>query len=193
MTVSNDGKFLYIVDGSDEVTRFQIDSQGQLQSPTVVAQGLNPISMIFAPSGHYAYVLNYDATMSQFAFNDTDGSLTALTPASVSSMTCPTGPMERKTTQDGHQVIYVLSCVMDQVEVLKIGTDGTLSSLQLVSTGPVPEGMTVADLPETITVDAKGRAAFVLDFNVGEMIRFSVSEDGSLAVSYTHLTLPTKA
>lgn len=214
LTVSNDGKFLYIIDGSDQVTRFQIDSQGQLRSPTVVAQGLNPISMIFAPSGHYAYVLNYDATMSQFSVSDTDGSLTALAPASVASMTCPTGPMERKTTQDGHEVIYVLSCVMDQVEVLKVGGDGTLSSVQVVSTGPVPEGMTVAgshlytinsgdgtasifdigadgtlamssgvavaDLPETITVDAKGRAAFVLDFNVGEMVRFSVSEDGSL-------------
>ncbi|QDK45387.1 hypothetical protein DOM22_09595 [Bdellovibrio sp. ZAP7] len=138
MVLSPDGRFIYTTSFQDRsISRYQINTDGTLSLVGATSHPDVPLNLIFSPSGKYVYVASLAIDdITQYEVHS-DGSLSLLSPATVPTQSCPSGPLGVKTVQ-GHDYVYVLSCAGAQIENYKIGTDGALSSQGVVTTGLFP-------------------------------------------------------
>lgn len=215
LIISPDGKFLFVTEtGNSSLSKYEITASGELSFVATLNLSDSPANMIFSPSGHYSYVLNDDSSISQYAYNSTDGTMTPLTPAVASVASCPSGPLASYQSSQGLEYIYALSCSTAQLETFSIGNDGALTSQQVVSTGILPTNMQVAgssiyvtnagdgtvskysiqsggtlmlsqniatvDSPESVSIDVKGRLAYILDFSTNQIMQYSLDSNGNL-------------
>lgn len=168
LAVSPNGQFLYALNlQNDSIFQYAISSQGTLTLVSSQAQ-VGPQGMVFSKAGNFAYVINVDNTISQFSVA-ANGALSALTPATITSQGCPSGPVSQTTTLLG-EYIYVLSCYTEEVEIFSRGAGGGLTSRGVVKTGTSPQGMTLA-----------GSYLYVTNAIDATVSMFSVNLDGSLA------------
>ena len=169
LTLSPDGRFVYAMNIMGSIGQYAVGAGGELSLAATTAHEEMPVSMIFAPSGHYAYVVNMASTdVSQFSVG-TDGSLSPLTPATVPSLGCPSGPVSANKNADGSETILVLSCATSEIEVYKVGHDGTLTSQQIVNTGLLPAGMQIS-----------GSNVYVANAGESSVSMFAIQANGNL-------------
>ncbi len=145
LVMSPDHRFLYALNGLDgNIFQYSLGSNGELTLLNNWSYPNSPVGMTFSSSGKFVYMVNETITdISQYAVA-ADGSFTPLTPATVASRGCPSGPILSAQSQSGVDFIYVLSCSTDEIEVYIVGGDGTLNSQQVVSTGALPSHMTIS-------------------------------------------------
>lgn len=169
LTLSPDGRFVYAMNIMGSFGQYAVGASGELSLAATMAHDDMPVSMIFAPSGHYAYVVNMASTdVSQFSVG-ADGSLSPLTPATVPSRGCPSGPIAANKNADGSETILVLSCATSEIEVYNVGRDGTLTSQQVVNTGLLPAGMQIS-----------GANVYVANAGESSVSMFSIQANGNL-------------
>lgn len=169
LTVSPDGRFLYAMSMSDGINQFSIASDGSLALVATTPMTDSPVSMEFSKSGRYAYVVSMGITdITQFAVNS-DGTLSALSPATVPSAGCPSGPLTTTQSVFGQENLYVLSCGTDQIEVYGISNVGTLTSKQVISTGAWPVALTAMD-----------SNIYVVNLGDSNVSGFSIGANGTL-------------
>lgn len=145
LVMSPDHRFLYSLNTYDgNIVQYTLGSNGELTLLNNWTYPNNPVAMTFSSSGKFAYMVNDAITdISQYRVA-ADGSFTPLTPATVSSRGCPSGPILSSQSKSGIDFIYVLSCSTDEIEVYSVGNDGTLRSEQVVTTGALPSHMTTS-------------------------------------------------
>lgn len=168
LVLSSDGLFIYSVNSQGEsITRYFIGTNGELSLVDTQSLSVGPIGLTFSPSGNFAYAINVDTTISQFSVA-ANGALNPLTPATVISSGCPSGPLGTTKTTAG-EFIYVLSCYTEEVEVFSMAQDGALTSLEVVKTGISPQGMTVS-----------GTNLYVTNAGEGTISPFTIQSSGRL-------------
>lgn len=173
LILSPDGKFVFVTETSNSsISKYQITSTGELSLVSTVALADSPANMIFSPSGLYSYVLNYDSSISQYSYDSADGTMTPLTPAVASVASCPSGPLASYKSNQGGEYIYALSCSTAQLEMFSIGSDGTLTSRQVVATGIMPTHMQVS-----------GSYIYVTNAGDGTISKFAIQFDGTLRLA----------
>jgi DNA-binding beta-propeller fold protein YncE len=178
LTLSPDGRFVYSMNISGSIGQYSVATNGELSLTSTMPHADMPISMIFAPSGGYAYVVNMASTdISQFSVA-TDGSLVPLTQATVPSRGCPSGPISANKNADGSETILVLSCATAEIEVYSVGSGGELTSQQVVMTGFLPTGMQIS-----------GSNVYVANAGDSTVSMFSIQANGDLQA----LSTPTIA
>ena len=162
IAVSSDGKSAYVTNapgggGSGSISQYTIDSTtGQLsvKTPATIATGVGPIGIALSPDGRSAYVTNEKpfpdpATVSQYTISSTTGTLSAKTPATVTTGLVPDG-----IAVSGNSV-YVSSYGFDAVYEYTINpTTGALSPKATIT----PDGAT----PGAIAVSPDGKSAYVV-------------------------------
>lgn len=169
LTLSPDGRFVYSTNISGSIGRYAVATNGELSLAATMPHADMPVSMIFAPSGHYAYVVNAASSdLSQFSVAS-DGSLMPLVPATVPSLGCPSGPLSANKNSDGSETIYVLSCATSEIEVYSIGSGGGLTSQQVIATGLLPAGMQIS-----------GSNVYVANSGDASVSMFSIQANGNL-------------
>ncbi|MEK2644404.1 lactonase family protein [Bdellovibrio sp. BCCA] len=169
LSVSSDGRFLYAMNLSGEsITQYAIGTGGELSLVATKSHAEGPMNLTFSPSGKFAYVVNGDTSISQFSVA-LNGTLAPLTPATMASSGCPSGPLGATQTVAG-EFIYVLSCFTEEVEVFFIGANGGLTSQEIVKTGLSPQGMIVA-----------GKNLYVANSGEGTLSMFAIQTNGKLA------------
>lgn len=170
IVISPDSRFVYSINmTNDTIVQYTIGVDGELSLTSIIPHADTPVNMVFSPSGHYAYVVNAAINeISQYAVG-TDGSLNALNPATVRSAGCPSGPLGSKKTKNGNEVVYVLSCSTDEIEVYAVGSNGALTSQQVVTTGSVPEAMEISEAN-----------VYTVNYGDATMSMFAVEANGNL-------------
>jgi 6-phosphogluconolactonase (cycloisomerase 2 family) len=169
LTLSPDGRFVYSMNIAGSIGQYTVATNGELSLTATTVHDDMPVSMVFAPSGHYSYVVNAASTdISQFSVGN-DGSLLPLTPATVPSRGCPSGPVSANKNADGSETIYVLSCATSEIEIYAVGNDGTLTSQQVVTTGFLPAGMQIS-----------GSNIYVANAGSASVSMFSIQANGNL-------------
>jgi 6-phosphogluconolactonase len=144
LVMSLDHRFLYSLGYDGVISQYSLGSDGELTLLNDWNYPNNPVAMTFSSSGKFAYMVNDAITdISQYSVA-ADGSFTPLTPATVSSRGCPSGPILSAQSKSGIDFIYVLSCSTDEIEAYSVGNDGTLNSEQVVNTGALPSHMTIS-------------------------------------------------
>jgi 6-phosphogluconolactonase (cycloisomerase 2 family) len=134
-----------------------------------------PNSVIVDPSGLYLYVADPgNATIGQFAIDQTTGALTPLANAYVAqgshSLT--------QLVKGGHTNVYTPNSGTDTLVHFEIGAGGDLGTL-IDSVGP-----TAAE-PISIVFDPSGNFAYSADYNGSALSLFTVNATGSLAAQTT--------
>jgi DNA-binding beta-propeller fold protein YncE len=125
-------KFVYVAnEASHNISQFKINADGTLSllaTPTVPV-GHEPLCLVVdpAPGTHTLYVAAMDTTGSAlYQFNiNTDGTLTPLSPASVSAGTTTVSIV---VTPDG-KYVYVINFSNGNLSQYKVNADGTLTPL----------------------------------------------------------------
>jgi 6-phosphogluconolactonase (cycloisomerase 2 family) len=183
--VAMTGTSVYAVSENDNVIdRFTVMPNGSLSALVdSTSTGLDhPMHMAFLPEGRFGYAANtLSQTAAQFSVG-TDGSLTALNPATASTQGCSQSPITTARAADGKSYVYILSCIDQVVEVLSVAADGQLTSIQTVPTGMQPYGMSV--------VNGYIYTADLGDATGGSVTMYKIQTDGRLAgLSTLTLTL----
>ena len=175
IALSPDGASLYAVSvHSDLIHRYSIGADGALTFASSIASPDGPVQMTFDPSGKYAYVVNSTShTISQFSVA-ADGGFHPLSPATVTAMSCPSGPVSSTRASGGGSFVYALSCYDNAVDVFSIGADGTLTGLQTAATGQTPNGMTIS-----------GSHLYVANSMDLTVSMFSIQTNGELSLAST--------
>ncbi len=144
LVISPDHRFLYSLGFDGNIFQYGLGSEGELTLLNNWTYADNPVAMTFSSSGKFAYMVNDAITdISQYEVA-ADGSFIPLTPATVASRGCPSGPILSAQSKTGIDFIYVLSCSTDEIEAYSVAHDGTLSSQQVVSTGALPSDMKIS-------------------------------------------------
>jgi 6-phosphogluconolactonase len=179
LVLSPDGRFLYSTSLQDaSIDRYQIATDGSLTAAGATSHPDVPVNLVFSPSGAFAYVVNLGISdLTQYSVAE-DGSLNPLTPTTVPSLGCPSGPLGI-SEKNGTGYIYALSCATDQIETFKITQDGTLNSQGVVATGLYPTSFAVTN-------------SNVYTTNLGDstVSVFNIQEDGNLLASSASSALP---
>lgn len=144
--------------GDNEVAVYGIDSGGDLiaterdRQPT----GLNPHAALFDRSGNFAFIPNCSSDyVAQYSFDAQNGKLTANTVNAKIDSERNANP-RHVAYHPKKEILYVVNERDDTVAVYKMNADGTLTSLQTLTTLPTNfngNNNTTADIH--ITSDAK--------------------------------------
>lgn len=127
------GNYLFITDASGSSNNLYTYSvnrtTGAITPLATYSAGNAPIELNFDQSGKYVYVTNSTShDLSIFSFNSSNGSVTSLGSKSVAAGT-PTGTYLHPTLN----VLYEIEVIPEQIEVFSIASDGSLTSLQTIS------------------------------------------------------------
>lgn len=168
LALSPNGRHIYVMNLQGEsISRYTIGANGELSLASTQSHSEGPMNLTFSLSGRFAYVVNGDMSISQFSVEN-GGALNPLTPSTIASSGCPSGPVSATKTAAG-EFIYVLSCSTEEVEVFSIGASGTLTSQEVVKTGLRPQGMTVFE-----------KNLYVANSGEGTVSMFAIQENGKL-------------
>ena len=140
LTIDPSGNFLYVTNSADgTLSQFSIGSEGQLTplSPSTVAAGIDPVSIVVAPSGYY--VVNSGAagaagTVSHYV-SGVSGMLTLVDSDTVAAGINPTALV----VDSASSTLYVTSsCDGSECEgsirQLAFGADGALTDTGVIAT-----------------------------------------------------------
>jgi 6-phosphogluconolactonase (cycloisomerase 2 family) len=191
IAVHPSNQFLYVVFRSGTLTPtlfgYSIGATGALtptaQGSVALAGGLEMIGI--APGGDFLYLTDFNnGRIFQFSVDASDGSLTALSPPTISTL--GTGPIGIRVDPSGKFVYVADQCGIDpsngcgQIEAFRKGATGALSSIGVVdSLGPNGGGS-----PSLLTVDAAGKYLYAADAFLGHngevVTQFSIGATGAL-------------
>lgn len=185
IAVTPSGLYAYVANSGDgTVSQFAVGSDGTLTAITnsPVATGLGasaaPASITVDPSSHYVYVANSgEGSVSEYTIGN-DGSLTAMTPATVPSGSgANSAPISIKVDPSG-QYVYAANSNEDTVSQYTIGAGGVLTPLS-------PATVTAGSNPASVTVNPLGSYAYVANYSSsatrGSITEYSIGSDGALA------------
>ena len=189
VTVDPTGKFAYVANnGSDDVSAYTITSTGALtQIPCGGVAGCNgnnflagtgSYSVTVDPSGQFAYVANFvDNTVSQYTIA-ADGSLTAMSTATVAAGNGP-GSV---TVDPSGQFAYVANYFSDDVSAYKIDSTGALTPISCTGTcsATIPANFVAGGSPNAVTVDPSGKFAYVANWSSGDISAYKIESTGAL-------------
>lgn len=182
------------------VIPYAISGDGSLSplSSGPVPTGMNPMSIVADPSGHYVYVVNLgDATISQFSVGS-GGALTALSPAVVSIPPLTSLPIHAASIDPSGHYLYVVGRSLAAVPTgpgvpatppvvlqFSIGTGGALAPLS-------PSSVNLSSLTTgPLAIDPGGQHAYVPAG--GLVFQFSISNSGTLVPLATPSVATTDA
>jgi 6-phosphogluconolactonase (cycloisomerase 2 family) len=180
--LSPNGSYAYVTD-DDGLSEYVVNADGTLSPNPVAASvpaGASPSAIAFTPDGRYAYVTDRTGqAVSQYAVNS-DGTLSADTPAAVPAGNTPFGIA---VSPDGHSV-YVANSGEETVSQYTVLADGTLAP-------KAPPAATETGLvgPMAVGVSSDGRALFTADQGNNTVAQFALAADGTLSADATP-TLP---
>jgi 6-phosphogluconolactonase (cycloisomerase 2 family) len=184
------GKWFYVAnEQSYTVSQYTIGTDGRLSAMTPATVNSGTGAWPFAadavaidPSGKYAYVTNFNSTISQYNINQTTGALSAMTPATVDTggynpaeikiVSIPSGTYVYAANYGGN------GAGSNNIAQYRIQTDGTLSSIGSVSLTPSVYSLSIA-------VDPLGRFAYVpINYTQSEVIaQFKIDQATGALVS----------
>jgi 6-phosphogluconolactonase (cycloisomerase 2 family) len=145
ISMSPKGHFLYAMNyDADTITRYAIGTNGVLTFSKTIAAVDGPASMAFSPDGNHAYVVNDLANVIAQFNVDSNGDLTPMTPASLPSQGCMAAQIGVGKTNNGLNILYVMSCPAQAVEAYSISESGHLTMVGSTPTGINPNGMVIA-------------------------------------------------
>lgn len=183
--------FLYVASaatdgGSGAVLQYSLGSMGSLTAQSIpsVPAGTDPVGIAADPSGRYVYVVNAgDRTISQYAVG-AGGSLTPLSPATVSlpASTSQGGDFSATVDPSGHYLYVVVSPPGETlvaspafIAQYSIGSGGLLTPLS-------PAAITLSTLAVgALVVDSIGRHAYLGGGASGVVLQFAIGSDGTLS------------
>jgi len=192
VAVSPSGR-AYVVNSVDNtISQFSVSSSGALVASSVapVPTGLEPWNVTLSPDGKYAYVSNHGSdttagnTLSQFSIGASDGALTPLTPATITTAgTYPGGV----TVDANSAYAYVANIASNSMSQYAIGTDGTLTKLS-------PATVITGTEPVFMAIDPSNQYAYVANYTVdvnptaaGTVSQYTLGATGLL----TPMAVPT--
>ena len=178
VTVDPSGKYAYAANqGSNTVSQYTIDSTGHLaaNAPATVASQASPFSLAMthgaspiAAVPKYAYVSNYGSTtVSQYTIGD-DGSLSAMSPATVAAGSNPPAI----TVDPSGKYAYVANG-STTVSQYTIDSTGHLAAM-------TPATVAAGSAPASVTVDPSGKYAYVANYGGNTVSQYTIGADGSL-------------
>lgn len=160
------GKWFYVAnEQSYTVSQYTIGTDGRLSAMTPATVNSGTGAWPFAadavaidPSGKYAYVTNFNSTISQYNINQTTGALSAMTPSTVDTggynpaeikiVSIPSGTYVYAANYGGNGV------GSNSIAQYRIQPNGTLSLIGSASLTPAVYSLSIA-------VDPLGRFAYV--------------------------------
>jgi 6-phosphogluconolactonase (cycloisomerase 2 family) len=181
VTIDPANRHAYVANyGDNTVSQYTIGLDGALAPlGTPVPTGVNPASVtVRPPNGNYAYVTNYNAgvsggapgpgSISQYTVG-TDGTLTAMTPATVASGSEPNSVI----VDPSGKYAYVANSNDNTVSQYIIGTGGALTPL-------LPATVAAGARPFSVTVDPSSRYVYVANANDGTISQYTIGAGGGL-------------
>lgn len=185
VAIDPSGKYAYVANGrANNVSQYTIDQTTGALSPmtpaTAPAGGRsgfeNAWFVAVEPKGKYAYVTNYfDGSVSQYDINQTNGTLSAMTPAMVTTAGTYATTIAIDPLGKYAYVANPLGTGSNSVVQFNIGpTDGKLSPMTppTVSAG----GAGAA----SITIDPTGKFAYATTTN--SVAQYAIGADGTLTL-----------
>jgi len=182
VSVDATGKYVLVANyGGGTVAALAIESDGKLGMKTDDdAPGSKAHAILAGPGNKFVYapVLGTDAVY-QYAFDDTKGTLTALSPARA-MVASGAGPRHIAFAPSGGYA-FVVNELNDTVTSFVIGTTGALTSQQSLST--LPTGANgAANTGADIHVHPNGKWLYSSNRGHNSIAVFSVGVDGKLAL-----------
>ena len=189
VTLTVTGGFAYALNYDDgppgTLSQYAIGADGRLAplaTPTVAA-GINPFAITADSTHKYLYVANYqyaapilDGTISQYRIG-ADGSLTPLTPASVTVLRGPNSVVANPAGPYAYEANYNDNAVSQ----FNIGAGGGLVPMMM----PTVMGGLIG--PSSIALNPSGTVAYVTNFTLGNgpgsVMEYVVQANGSLATN----------
>jgi len=183
------GEFLYVANnGSNDLSAFAIDgATGDLTelatSPIALGVGAGPSRLELSPDGAFLYASCDDGTVAQFAVDldgtatGTEGSLTALAPASTTAGTSPA----HVTCDSTGRFVYVSNNGSDDVSSFVVELDGTLTRMAVPETTGHDGPAGLCFVPGGEAVAFGTTHLFASNFNDDDINRFEVEVDGTLS------------
>jgi len=159
--------------GYDLMLPFTLGS-GDTLSPngTGAPSGVGPRLEAVTPNGKYLYVVNSGAdTVSQYSITSS-GTLTALSPATV---TVGSSPWQIAVSPDGRNA-YVDNIGTGSVSILDIASDGTLT---------LAGSVTGLESPYSVVVSPDATSVYVADPEAGLIYEYNRSSSGALTAKAT--------
>lgn len=181
MTIDKIHQSIYVANWADNtISQFQIGGAGELtEIAPAIASGLFPQSLVLSLDSRFLYATNaIDGTISQYSIAG-DGALTLFSTlphidAPVNMVFSPSGKFAyviNMNVSEGHEVIYVLSCSTDEVEVFAVGSQGQLTSQQVVTTGALPVALKIT-----------ATHAYVVNLADSTVSTFKIQANGNLQI-----------
>jgi uncharacterized repeat protein (TIGR02543 family) len=185
VAIDPSGKYAYVANGrANNVSQYTINqTTGALAAmvpPTAPAGGTsgfeNAWFVIVEPKGKYAYVTNYfNGTVSQYNVNQTNGSLSPMTPATVVTSALYVTTIAIDPLGKYAYVANPAGTGSDSVRQFNISqTDGTLSPMTPLSVSAGGAG--AAD----ITIDPTGKFAYATVSNA--VAQYAIGANGALTL-----------
>jgi 6-phosphogluconolactonase (cycloisomerase 2 family) len=172
MTISPDGKFIYVVNASSgNVNQYAISATGALTQPVPpIATGVQPSVMAIDPTSRFALVANQGAsTLSVYSINPTTGVLTATGSPITLNVTGP------KTIAINGNFVFVASTIAIDVLIFN-STNNTFS----FGTGSSIGGGSSANIVAMYAPPQATNRLYVLDASSNSIIPYTVSNTGVL-------------
>ncbi len=191
VTVDPSGKYAYLSNGRDNtVSQYTIDQAtgalSPMTPPTVAAAGTsgkeNAWFFEVEPKGKYAYVTNYfDGTISQYNINQTNGTLSAMTPATVATGGTYAGSIA--VDPSGKYAYVTILGATAATAVAQFDIDQTNGTLSPMTPPTVSAGGAAAAF---ITVEASGKYAYATSGDTGwgsaTVAQYAIGADGALTL-----------
>ena len=193
ISIDPNGKYVYVANHGlgpvyeNTVSQFSINSgNGTLSASTQATVNTGPLGgegpyfISIDPTGKYAYVTNGNSgSVAQFSINSSNGALTALNPAFVSTGTVPF----HITCDPSGRFIYVVNINSGSIAQFIISGNGTLTAM----TQP-----TVASGPGSydIGIDPTGRYAYVTNNSGDSVLQYNISSTTGALTSMATASVP---
>ncbi len=163
--------------GAAGVAQYRVNADGTLMSLGSVSTQSGPFAVAFAPSGLYAYVINYFSdTVSQYNVNP-DGTLTSMTTPTAATGHSPNSIAIDPTGRYAYVVDYDDGVMSNGTNPTGMISEFTFNATGgLVPAGTVPAGQH----PATIALAANGYA-YVTDYTGNTILEYAVGAGGALA------------
>jgi 6-phosphogluconolactonase (cycloisomerase 2 family) len=119
------GNYAYLIDAIDYgIYRFTVGANGALSNGLLLATSILPFSISIDHGGRYLYATYYDGIY-QYSINAADGTLTAMTPASVTA----SGQMFGPVIDPSDSSFYASDSMSNTIYQYSIGPTGGLTAL----------------------------------------------------------------
>jgi 6-phosphogluconolactonase len=188
------GKFLYVIftyqngfttvrPGPGGIAAFPINADGSLNAAVTntttgttlpyTPLGFNPVAIAIPSTGGYVYVIDQDGppgTLLSFAENTSTGALSAVGIAGgIPAVAAGGAPSAITADLNGH--LYVTDSTNNVLNTFTVA--GGVPSL----TSTIATGLT----PMAVTIDPRGKFAYVANFNSGSVSGYTISATGVLS------------